>query len=314
MLRTLALLAALSASADEWPLHFTEATVQVIKADGLEPEDPHWMHLHVGHHSATHTESVQLRVQMFRGSRSAADVISPEQSGVEIRYTVHGVPVSEWISPATPFTLRVDNPALNALSDGFHDISVDVRGANRANFKPHRAFLHMTRGREVSYLVPVINSVTGYNGDGGDFGPAVVYVDSRQRRMVGHPADPSVTPWTTPPHETDLYLEQLAPNGDYVAGAQMWWEDPPHPGVPFARALDPNQSQDHRGLRVADHHYRGMARKTRPRSDLELEAARDRAQRDGETRNLEQRPRRVLHAARSRHRSEKREHLVRRRL
>ena len=255
MFRTLiVLLAALSAAAQEWPLHFTEYTVQVLKADGLEPEDPHWMHLHVGHHTAAASESVQLRVNIFRGSRSAADVIAPEQSGIEIRYTVHDVPVSEWLSPGTPFTLRVDNPALNALSDGFHDISVEVRGPNRAGFKPHRAFLHMTRGREVSTLVPVINSVTGYNGDGGDFGPAVVYLDSRQRRLTGHPADPSVTRWTTPPYDTDLYLEQLAPNGDYVAGAQLWWEDPPHPGVPFARALDPNQSQDHRGLRVASRH------------------------------------------------------------
>jgi len=246
--------AALSISAQEWPLHFAEYTVEVLKADGLEPEDPHWMHLHVGHHSAPTTESVQLRVNLFRGSRSAADVMTPEQSGIEIRYTVHGVPVSEWLSPSTPFTLRVDNPALDALADGFHDISVEVRGVNRASFKPHRAFLHMTRGRAVSKLVPLINSVTGYNGDGGDFGPGVVYVDSRHRRLRGSAASAHVTPWTEPPYDADLYLEQLAPNGDYVAGAQLWWEDPPHPGVPFARALDPNQSQDHRGLRVAAKH------------------------------------------------------------
>ncbi|HEX6160427.1 MAG TPA: hypothetical protein VF111_09705 [Thermoanaerobaculia bacterium] len=242
------------ADAQEWPLHFAEYTVEVLKDEGLEPEDPHWMHLHVGHHSAVSAESVRMRVGMFRGSRSSAEVVDPAQSGIEIRYTVHGVPVSDWLSPASPFTLRVDNPALDALSDGFHDISVEVRGANRASFKPHRAFLHMTRGRAVSTLVPIINSVTGYNGDGGDFGPGVVYVDSRQRRLIGHPASAQVTPWTQPPHAADLYVEQLAPNGDYVAGAQMWWEDPPHPGVPFARALDPNQSQDHRGLRVAAKH------------------------------------------------------------
>jgi hypothetical protein len=255
MIRALiVVLAAFSAFAQEWPLHFAESTVEIRKADGLEPEDPHWMHLHRGHHSAAESASVQLRVNMFRGSRSAADVIDPQQSGIEIRYLVHGVPVSEWLSPSTPFTLHIDNPALDALSDGFHDISVDVRGPNRASFKPHRVFLHMTRGRAVSTLVPLINSVTGYNGDGGDFGPAVVYVDSSQRRMTGHPASPHVTPWTQPPYSADLYLEQLAPNGDYVAGAQLWWEDPPHPGVPFARALDPNQSQDHRGLRVGARH------------------------------------------------------------
>lgn len=253
MLRTLIALLALSASAQEWPLHFAEYSIEVLKDGGLEPEDPHWMHLHEHHATAAESHEVTLRVNMFRGSRSAADTLRPEASGIEIRYTVHGVPVSEWQSPATPFTLHIDNPALDALDDGFHDISVEVRGADRARFKPHRAFLHMTRGRAVSTLVPVINSVTSYNGD-GDFGPAVVYVDSRQRRMTGHPASPQVTPWTQPPYEADLYLEQLAPNGDYVAGAQLWWEDPPHPGVPFARALDPNQSQDHRGLRVTAKH------------------------------------------------------------
>jgi hypothetical protein len=245
-----------SVMAQEWPLHFADYSIEVVKASGLEPEDPHWMHLHAGHHSATPSDAVQLKVKIYRGSRSAADTMLPADSGVEVRYTVHGVPVSDWLAPATnfEFTLRIDNPALNALSDGFHDISLEVRGANRLSFKPHRAFLHMTRDeRPVSTLVPIINSVTGYNGS-GDFGPAVVYVDSRNRRFNGHPANPNVTPWTAPPYDADLYLEQLGPNGDYTAGAQMWWEDPPHPGVPFVRALDPNNSQDHRSLRVDAQH------------------------------------------------------------
>jgi hypothetical protein len=243
--------------AQEWPLHFAEYSVEVVKAAGLEPEDPHWMHLHVGHHTAATSESVDLKVNLFRGSRSAAETLAPADSGIDVRYTVHGVPVSDWLAPASnfAFTLRIDNPALDALSDGFHDISVEVRGAEISRFKPHRAFLHMTRGRAVSTLVPIINSVTGYNGE-GDFGPAVVYVDSRTRRLNGHPANPNVTPWTAPPFDADLYLEQLAPNGDYTAGAQMWWEDPPHPGVPFARALDPNNSQDHRFLRVDAQHQK----------------------------------------------------------
>lgn len=251
------LVAALPLAAQEWPLHFAEYTIEVVKASGLEPEDPHWMHLHVGHHTAAESAAVQLKVKIFRGSRSASDTMEPSASGVDVRYTVHGVPVSDWLAPATnfEFTLRVDNPALNALADGFHDISLEVRGANRLNFKPHRAFLHMTRGREVSTLVPIINSVTGYNGL-DDFGPAVVYVDSQQRRLIGHPANPNVTAWSAPPAEADLYLEQLAPNGDYAQGAQLWWEDPPHPGVPFARALDPNQSQDHRSLRVTAQHQK----------------------------------------------------------
>lgn len=253
----LLLLVASPLAAQEWPLHFAEYSIEVVKASGLEPEDPHWMHLHVGHHSAASSDAVQLRVNIFRGSRSAADTLAPSASNIEVRYTVHGVPVSDWLTPATnfDFTLRIDNPALNALSDGFHDVSLEVRGADRPRFKPHRAFLHMTRERAVSTLVPIINSVTGYNGQ-GDFGPAVEYVDSRQRRMRGHPANPNVTPWTAVPYTADLYLEQLAPNGDYAAGAQLWWEDPPHPGIPFVRALDPNNSQDHRFLRVDAQHQK----------------------------------------------------------
>jgi len=249
--------AAILAAVDQWPLHFAEYSVEVVKEAGLEPEDPHWMHLHHAHPTAAESDSVRLKVNIFRGSRSAAETLAPAASGIDVRYTVHGVAVSDWLAPSSnfAFTLRADNPALDALDDGFHDVSVEVRGANRMRFKPHRAFLHITRGRPVSTLVPIINGVTGYNGD-GDFGPAVVYVDSRHRRLTGHPANSSVTPWTAPPYAADLYLEQLAPNGDYVAGAQMWWEDPPHPGVPFVRALDPDNLQDHRGLRVEAQHQK----------------------------------------------------------
>ena len=255
VLLLLTVLLSSSVSAQEWPLHFAPYSIEVLKDAGLEPEDPHWMHLHRGHHTAAPSDAVTLRVNIFRGSRSASETVTAAETGIELRYTVHGVPVSDWLMPASgfSFTLRIDNPALDALDDGFHDISVEVRGANRQDFKPHRAFLHLTRERTVSTLVPLINGVTGYNGD-GDFGPAVVYADSRERRMVGHPADPRVTAWTAPPYDADLYLELLAPNGSYVAGAQLWWEDPPHPGVPFARALDPNQSQDHRTLRVESRH------------------------------------------------------------
>lgn len=254
----LALFVATTLSAQEWPLHFAPYSIEIVKLSGLEPEDAHWMHLHVGHHSAAVSDAVQLGVKIYRGSRSAADTLTPAESGIDVRYTVHGVPVSDWLAPATnfEFTLRVDNPALGAISDGFHDISLEVRGANRLSFKPHRAFLHMTRNEgPVSTLVPIINSVTSYNGV-DDFGPAVVYVDSRQRRLNGHPVNPNVIPWAAPPYQADLYLEQLAPNGDYAAGAQLWWEDPPHPGVPFVRALDPDQSQDHRFLREGAQHQK----------------------------------------------------------
>src|SRR6188474_206393 len=105
MFPRLALLLALTVplTAQEWPLHFAEYSIEVVKASGLEPEDPHWMHLHAGHHSAAASDAVQLKVKIFRGSRSAADTMLPADSGVEVRYTVHGIPVSDWLAPATNF-------------------------------------------------------------------------------------------------------------------------------------------------------------------------------------------------------------------
>ena len=55
---------------------------------------------------------------------------------------------------------------------------ITVEGLDRA---PHRAFLHITRRRDVSTLVPIINSVTSYNGE-GDFGPRPLAAGSGDRR------------------------------------------------------------------------------------------------------------------------------------
>lgn len=245
------------AAAQEWPFYFADWSIEIYKAEGLEPEDPHWMHLHRGHETAAESSAVTLGVRIYGGSRASGRTLEPAQSGIDLRYTVHGVPVSDWLPPASGFrfTLRVDNPALNGLTDGFHDISVEVRGARAPTFKPHRVFLHMTRGRPVSTIVPLINGVNGYSGS-GDFGPSVVYVDAATRRFTGYPMNPAVTPWQTRPYESDLYLELMAPTGSNGAGAQLWWEDPPHPGIPFARAITPNFGQDHRGLRVGESHER----------------------------------------------------------
>src|SRR6185295_7200167 len=111
-LAVFAILLSGSASAQEWPLHFAEYSVEVVKAAGLEPEDPHWMHLHVGHHTAADAAQVTLRVNIFRGSRSSAETLAPAESGIDIRYTVHGVAVSDWLPPSSgfEFTLRIDNP------------------------------------------------------------------------------------------------------------------------------------------------------------------------------------------------------------
>ena len=52
----------------------------------------------------------------------------------------------------------------------------------------------------------------------------------------GYPANPTLTRWSTPPYDTNLYLEQLTPGGALFEEMQMWWEDlPSHPNLTFVR-------------------------------------------------------------------------------
>ncbi len=228
-------------------------TVQIEKQAGLEMEDLRWMHLHHGHGTAENADSVTLKVFVF--GRDVYEIPDLSQSGIEMRYTVRGTPVSGWLPPPFVFTLNIDDTDLSAVQDGFHDISVEVRGPTANDFKPARAFLHLTRD-ENSPFAPTVPIITGTweSESEAHFGPGVVYVNPNDRRLIGNPMNPRVTPWTLPPHAEDLYLEEMAPRSDLFESIQMWWEDPPHPFKPFVRAFRAKHSEDHRSLRVQAGH------------------------------------------------------------
>lgn len=230
-------------------------TVQIEKQAGHEMEDFRWMHLHHGHPGAEEAPDVTLKVFIF--GRNVYEVLEPAQSGVEMRYTVRGVPVSGWLSPPFVYTLSIDNAALSSVQDGFHDISVEVRGTTASDFKPARAFLHLTRDGDHGFAstVPIITGAWESESE-SHFGPGVVYVNPNDRQLTGHPINTQVTPWTVPPYDADLYLEEMAPRSDLFESIQMWWEDPPHPLKPFVRAFRAKHSEDHRSLRVQAKHNR----------------------------------------------------------
>ena len=167
---------------------------------------------------------------------------------LQVRYLVHGVPVSPWLSAPFNFTLAIGNPALEELPDGVHDLSLDVQHPDRANFKPRPVYLHLARRRTVSPLVPILSRDVQYGDYGVDWGPGVVYVKYADAKRVGYPVDPAVTPFKTPPHEANTWQEEMSPHTDLFRGVQMWWEQPD--GTKFTRALVPKWDEDHRGLRV----------------------------------------------------------------
>jgi hypothetical protein len=237
------------AQGGDWPRNDAPFTFDIYKAAGEEPEDPTWLHLM----SAGSTVSLAVRLTQLDST-----MLPLEGAGVQIRYTVHGVPVSDWLSAPFTFTLSIDNPALDALMDGVHDISLDVAGAARSIFKPRPVYLHLARGRAVSPLVPVISRDCQYCAYGFDFGPGVVYVDYRQANRRGRPVDPNVVPWHGAPEAEDLYQEEMAPHTDLFQATQMWWEQAsgPHAGSRFARGLVPKWDEDHRVLRVTWGHER----------------------------------------------------------
>lgn len=240
-------------AAVDWPSSSAHWTMRITKVAGLEMEDTRWMHLHHGHHTAAESGAVTLGVEIIGNDNY--EILDPAQSGIEVRYTVHNVPVSGWLPPPFSFVLNIDNPALNALSDGFHDISLEARGAGRNNFKPQPAFLHLTRMGTLSPVVPIIAGDDGGAGPPPD-GPGVLYVNGADRRFTGYPASSTVGAWHHPPYQEDLYLELMAPHSELFTSVQMWWEDPPHPGVPFVRGFPPKHGEDHRSLRVGEKHER----------------------------------------------------------
>ena len=148
------------------------------------------------------------------------------------------------------WTLHIDNPGLNGLADGIHDISTEVQGAARASYKPAPIFVHVTRGRAVSDLVPIMaGSVSPTLIDAG---PHVQYVRAADRQWRAYPVEPEVEPFHEAPDQSDTFGELMSANAEWATTAQMWWEELPH-NLPFVRALAPKLSNDdHRFLRVGD--------------------------------------------------------------
>jgi hypothetical protein len=226
-----------------WPRMDARWTMDVYKVKGEEPDDLYWLHL------MSPGATVTVGVRITQGDSA---VLNPAEAGVQVRYTVHDVPVSDWLSAPYIYTLSIDNGALGTLQDGVHDLSLEVQGPARETFKPRPVYLHLARGRPVSPLVPILGRDCQYCDYGVDWGPAVVYVNYASMQRRGHPVDPTVTRWTAPPYDADLWQEEMAPHTDLFFAVQMWWEQagPPHQGAKFTRALVPKWDEDHRGLRV----------------------------------------------------------------
>lgn len=235
-----------SAQEPRWPSNGAKRVLWIKKRTGMEMTDVFWVHLHHAHPTAANSPQNELYIQILENKYNPIPV---NESGIEVQYTVHDVPVSGWIAPDSTtnegfvFNLTIDNPAVAALSDGFHHISVNVRGVDKPKYRPAPIFAHMTRNNAaLSPMVPIISN--------GEFASDVRYVDFRARRLVGHPANPSVRGWTVPPYLADLYAEQLGPVGAYFQWAQFWWKDPPHPNPSdpsFVRAMPPIHGQAYNG-------------------------------------------------------------------
>lgn len=253
----LVLAAAATAGAQSWPSALAPHVIEVTKASGLEDPgglpDPAWIHLHRGHHSAPDAEQATLRVRLFLNNSGYEEVAITQSGLTQIRFLVHGVDVSGWLplsQDVFTWLLHIDNPGLDGLADGLHDISTEVQGAARSSFKPAPIFLHVTRGRAVSDLVPIMaGSVSPTLIDAG---PHVQYVRAADRQWRAYPVEPEVEPFHDAPHESDTFGELMSANAEWATTAQMWWEELPH-NLPFARALPPKLSNDdHRFLRVGD--------------------------------------------------------------
>lgn len=227
------------ATAQPWPAFDTKWKFEIQKTSGAEMTDVWWMHLHEGHAGE---DSVGLKVEITDHSPNTLDpsIIPP---GNQIRYTVRGVPVSPWLDTPWTYTLAVTNPDLPAL-DGIHDISLEVQGPDRARIRPLAAYLHLFRGRAVEPTVPIIghNATGRYDDYTPDFsqGPLVVYVNRTARNHVAYPLDPTLVPWSTPPLQSDLYQEEVAPHSDLFGITQLWWGEPEgtvSEGLSFIRGL-----------------------------------------------------------------------------
>ena len=249
--------------AADWPLHDAYWIYEIKKDVNTtppphEPSDIHWFHLHRNHPTLPDALSNVIAPTI----RHQFEILDPAGIDLQVRYLVHGVAVSDWLSAPFRFELSIDNPALAGLKDGIHDLSIEATGGLRADVKPMRAFVHLSRdlanGEPFGFTrsVPIINGPRNVEYDDLSFGPGVVYVSPNERETRGFPVAQDVTPWSEPPHQAGLYQELMAPHTELFTGVQLWWDHPAHENAPFVRSLPPQQGEDHRGLRVQHAHER----------------------------------------------------------
>ena len=286
----------LAGQAPDWPSYQAPYLIQPEKVAGAEMTDIYWSHLHQG---MPGYDSVTWGVPII-------DYLSVPQdpgqfTGNQLRYLVHDVAVSPWIDFTTPlpghkpmeFTIVASAAVLDALPDGWHAVTIDVQGPLRNKFKFRPLYLHLSRGRTPSTIVPIFDRdcTTGYgcvyNWPANDFGrPGVVYIDANQSNgvysgsnfrdaqraiiptgstptPVGYPVDPSVTPWHTPPYETDLYQELMAPHAAWPDSVAKWWAAPcgePATDGKYVRAFPSKRGEVHTGM----FDFRGLGGVTSP--------------------------------------------------
>lgn len=228
--------------------------------------DTRWLHLHRGSSLAsTGTVTVNfIQADECYGSH--------QPTGIQLRYRVWKYPVTGWLDP--PYTWNADVNAANFDTtvpvDGVFHLTVDIRATPGqtpvlTDYTPNPIFIHIKRGGAIptSYMVPVgIDEPDEPDTDvwSSPMSNEPIYIDIRNRKYQGYPANPALTGWQGPPHLADLYVEQMSPRSLLFLGLQMWWADPFHDDLPFVRAWPPKHDEDHRGLRVNSRHERFPAK------------------------------------------------------
>jgi YD repeat-containing protein len=245
--------------AQAWPDPNAYWVIKPTKVSGMEMTDDRWAHLHLNSPDAT---SVGFKVVIDHlGNEVFTDFAG---SQLQIRYVAHGVLLSGWLTtPPYLFVLDFTNGGVASLTDGIHDLTVEVQAvagsgtvgrptiASKQDFRPYPMFLHIGGRSTPSTSVPILSQneqdarveATNSSGD---------YVDASTLVPTGYPAATTVTPWSgLPPYNQNLVLEQLQPHSREFAGVQMLWEEPPgtvNAGLRFIRSFPPKFGESFLGL------------------------------------------------------------------
>jgi hypothetical protein len=252
--------------ADTWPYPGAPTYLRIDKTAGLEMTDTHWMHLHETGGAVPLAESVTWRLMAVTWNQNSyvsgtpGNMPAGAPSNFEVRYTVRGTPISAWMSFPASFTIDYDDPALDFLENGIHDIAIEARsdtdlpvtdelsfdvgaitGGATFDYGVQRSFLHFHRdGNTTSATVPIFDE----NHQPNTSRHGVVYVNVNDRNMSrNYNVRPDVTPWTAwPAQDQDLYQEALQPHTELFRVLQMWWEEPDgtaDEGLKFVRPMAP---------------------------------------------------------------------------